>query len=330
MLQINDIGRILNGIYSENNKEKSFDYMYSFLTRKTAYLTREFIRDGNQDKELLKNTFIEAISWLFAICDKLEINPESSFYKKFPKHCPYCLGMPCHCSQTHRKPEKIKSAKKIKEELNDHYQAIKNSAYPPYAPRMINEIYPANKSIWSIFGGFYHSSRLFEELGELQEAYSKSIEDENYNKENLHEECADIFAWLFSLWGITFNNIDLGQAVEDYYISGCPVCNKKECVCEEYSGKFNTTIKKKASLEELKNELQALLSNEETNEHKSHIESAISALDDAIQSGKDADSRRTLTEVEGVLDSMEKSSSKLASLTTNAVTIFSAISKIFS
>lgn len=329
MSQINSISTTLAGIYHKQNQNKSFEYMYSYLTRKTAYLTREFIRDGNQDKELLKNTFIEAISWLFAICDKLDVHPHASFYKKFPYCCPYCLGNPCSCSQTHRKPERIKSAKKIKEELFDKYNAINSSPVPPYAPRMINEIYPSNRNIWSIFGGFYHSSRLFEELGELQEAYAKSIEDKNYNKENLDEECADIFAWLFSLWGIIFKEIDLRQAIEDYYINGCPVCNKKECVCADYSGKISKTGEKRESLEKLKEELNVLLKNEETSNFKTNLESAILAINDAIESGKDADSRRTLSEVESVLDSMEKNSSKLSNLASNAWSIYSTIIKFF-
>lgn len=329
MLQINDMSGIVAGIYNKQNKNKSFEYMYSYLTRKTAYLTREFIRDGNQDKELLKNTFIEAISWLFAICHKLEVQPAASFYKKFPGCCPYCLGNPCNCSQTHRKPEKIKSAKKIKEELFDKYNAISSSYNLPYAPRMISAIYPANKNIWSIFGGFYHSSRLFEELGELQEAYAKSIEDVNYNKENLYEECADIFAWLFSLWEITFKDIDLGDAIQDYYINGCPVCNKKECICSSYSGKISKTGEKKASLEKLKDELTVILNNEEASDYKTNLESAILAINDAIESGKDADSRRTLSEVESVLDSMEKNSSKLSKIASNAWALYATIIKFF-
>lgn len=329
MLQINQVRNTLSEIYEHKNQKKSFEYMYSYLTRKTAYLTREFIRDGNQDKELLKNTYIEAMSWLFAICQKLDVDPESSFYKKFPKHCPYCLGNPCSCSQTHRKPEKIKSAKKIKDELDAHYQSIRNSSFPPYPPRMINDIYPSNKTIWSIFGGFYHSSRLFEELGELQEAYSKSIEDEHYNKENLHEECADIFAWLFSMWGIIFNDLDLGEAIENYYINGCPICNQKQCICDDYSGKIKTTEEKITSLKGLRDELEIILKNDEKEEYKESLESAIVALNDAINTGKDADSRRTLSEVETVLDSMVNNSSKLSKLAGNAWTIYSTIIKFF-
>ncbi len=329
MQRISDMSIFLSGIYGKKNKDKTFEYMYSYLTRKTAYLTREFIRDGNQDKELLKNTFLEALSWLFAICEKLEVQPQESFYKKFPDCCPYCIGNPCSCTQTHRKPEKIKSATAIKEELFQKYNSISRSGYPPYAPRMINEIYPSNRSIWSIFGGFYHSSRLFEELGELQEAYAKSIEDKNYNKENLHEECADIYAWLFSLWGITFKDLDLGQALQDYYINGCPVCNKKECECTNYSGKINKTEEKKAYLEELKKELTLLLKNEEAGVFKDNLDSAILAIDDAVKSGKDADSRRTLSEVESVLDSIEKNSSKLSKLVNNAWAIYATIIKFF-
>lgn len=55
MLRINDMSNIIVGIYSKN-EEKSFEYMYSYLTRKTmtptwVYLTRQI---SNQDKELLK------------------------------------------------------------------------------------------------------------------------------------------------------------------------------------------------------------------------------------------------------------------------------------
>ncbi|EMJ7519434.1 hypothetical protein QPK77_08120 [Providencia rettgeri] len=325
MLSIKEMSELNRAIYSESNEQLDFEYMYSYLTRKISYLSRGFLRTKSQDNEEVMHTFIQSLSWLFSICQLLDIDPQEAFYKKFPSCCPYCLKKPCLCTQTHRKPEKINSAIYIKSELNSVYHSyIKNRENSIDPTRMINEIYPSNKNIWGVFGGFYHSSRLFEELGELHESYCRLKKDENYNRDNLSEECADIFAWLYSLWGINFTQ-ELWSKFQDYYINGCPVCNHKQCICKPYSGRISVTDSKKALLTDLMNDLSKLSNDKELGEYKTNIDAALTSLQDAIDSGKDIDSRRTIDEVESVLESVNKSSSHVSGIINNSASIITVI-----
>ena len=309
MFTIAKASDVIFNIYGNKNKDLSFEYIYSFLTRKTAYLTREIVRTDGRDKSKVINTYIESLSWLIAISQKLEIELESSFFSKFPTICPYCTEAPCVCSQTHRKPEFTSNAKAIKEELFQKRNSIYRSGSPKiYAPEMINQIYPSNKNIYNIFGGFYHSSRIFEELGELHEAYTKLNEDKFYNKENINDELADILAWMLSLWGIEFKNIDLGDAIDSYYINGCPTCNNQECVCGNYSGRMISTTERNATLSNVKtliqNEIDFLSKDSKNNEQVLKLKLSIESIDEAIKSGNDADARRSVAEIDSAIASI--------------------------
>lgn len=297
---------VISTIYGAKNKELSFEYMYSFLTRKTAYLTREIVRTDGGDKSKVINVYIESLSWLMAISQKLEIDLELSFFSKFPTICPYCISSPCICSQTHRKPEFTSNARAIKEELFQKKNSLYHFGTPTiYAPEMINKIYPSNKNIYNIFGGFYHSSRLFEELGELHEAYTKLHEDKFYNKNNINDELADILAWMLSLWGIIFKDKDLGEAVDNYYINGCPSCNNKECICDNYSGRIISTSDRNEALSKVKaliqNEIDVTSKDPKNSNVLLKLKSSIDSIDDAIKSGSDSDARRSVAEVDSAL-----------------------------
>lgn len=324
MLSIKEMSSINKAIYSKSNENLDFEYMYAYLTRKIAYLSRGFLRNNAMDNEEVMNTFIQSLSWLFSICDKLDIDPQESFYKKFPSCCPYCLSQPCTCTQTHRKPEKIRSAVYIKSELESRYRSGILGREKDLSPtKMINNIYPSNKNIWGVFGGFYHSARLFEELGELHEAYSRLQEDKSYNPANLHEECADIFAWLYSLWGINFTkeNEELDIKFEEYYMNGCPVCHQHECTCVPYSGRITITEDKRTLLIQLVDNISQLIKDEEFKAYESELNSALTGLDDAIKSGRDIDSRRTINEVESLLSSVNKNTGHVSSIFNNIVGI---------
>ncbi|WP_336998811.1 hypothetical protein [Pantoea agglomerans] len=306
MFTIGKASDVISTIYGAKNKELSFEYMYSFLTRKTAYLTREIVRTDGGDKSKVINVYIESLSWLIAISQKLEIDLELSFFSKFPTICPYCISSPCLCSQTHRKPEFTSNARAIKEELFQKKNSLYRSGPPAiYAPEMINKIYPSNKNIFNIFGGFYHSSRLFEELGELHEAFTKLHEDKFYNKNNINDELADILAWMLSLWGIIFKDIDLGEAIDTYFINGCPSCNNKECVCDNYSGRIVSTSDRNEVLSKVKaliqNEIEFETKNNNNNNVLLKLKSSVESIDDAIQSGSDSDARRSVAEVDSAL-----------------------------
>ena len=64
---------------------------------------------------------------------------------------------------------------------------------------------------------------LVEEIGELSEAVRKR------DKISMHEEFADVFAWLLSLANVT--GIDLNDSFREKYCNVCPDCKKMPCEC---------------------------------------------------------------------------------------------------
>lgn len=65
---------------------------------------------------------------------------------------------------------------------------------------------------------------LMEEMGELATALRKRDD-----VENLHEEFADVIAWLTTIANVA--GVDLCAALEKKYGRGCPGCNRFECNC---------------------------------------------------------------------------------------------------
>lgn len=64
---------------------------------------------------------------------------------------------------------------------------------------------------------------LMEEVGELAAALRQGTHQEK------SEEFADVIAWLATIANVA--GIDLGQAIQDKYGSGCPGCGKLVCDC---------------------------------------------------------------------------------------------------
>lgn len=68
-----------------------------------------------------------------------------------------------------------------------------------------------------------------EEVGELARALKRRTPD----RDNLHEEFADVFAWLATLASIA--DVDLAEAATRKYGKGCPRCDRSPCACGEGS-----------------------------------------------------------------------------------------------
>ena len=64
-----------------------------------------------------------------------------------------------------------------------------------------------------------------EEVGELAESIRKR------DREGMEEEMADVLAWLSTLANLL--EIDLEEAAENKYGSGCSRCQKSPCDCPE-------------------------------------------------------------------------------------------------
>jgi len=66
---------------------------------------------------------------------------------------------------------------------------------------------------------------LMEEVGELAASLRTG------DIENLHEEFADVLAWLATIANVM--NVDLARAVREKYGHGCPGCGTIPCTCSE-------------------------------------------------------------------------------------------------
>lgn len=64
---------------------------------------------------------------------------------------------------------------------------------------------------------------LMEEVGELATALRTR------DMENLHEEFADVLAWLTTIANVA--GVDLSRAIQMKYGDGCPGCHRWECTC---------------------------------------------------------------------------------------------------
>lgn len=64
-----------------------------------------------------------------------------------------------------------------------------------------------------------------EEVGELASAIATGSD-----RENLHEEFADVLAWLVTLANV--EGVDLEKALEKFTATGCPGCGQRVCVCD--------------------------------------------------------------------------------------------------
>ena len=66
---------------------------------------------------------------------------------------------------------------------------------------------------------------LMEEVGELASALREGTPEE------LRGEFADVLAWLVTIANVA--EIDLTQAIEEKYGTGCPGCGKLACECDD-------------------------------------------------------------------------------------------------
>jgi NTP pyrophosphatase (non-canonical NTP hydrolase) len=87
---------------------------------------------------------------------------------------------------------------------------------------IIHEIYDAKDRRRGIEGTFMWFT---EEIGELATALRGGSHEER------ELEFADVLAWLATLANIA--GIDLDQAVQKKYGTGCPDCRQTPCVCDQ-------------------------------------------------------------------------------------------------
>ncbi|MDZ5109801.1 hypothetical protein [Pseudomonas putida] len=325
---VREFQEYLNKLYIQPNKTHSLEYIYGYLNRNCSYLSRSITRNINSEEY-----FIKAFSWLFALSSKLDINLESAFRKKFPNKCPYCISNPCLCAHTGKVPPSHKSGWEIKETLQTSYEQLVNTEELRHlnidaATKLVNELYPSNRSIWNIYGSSYQFSRLFEELGEVHEAIGAYLTNKR-NLEIVGEELADVFAWLASAWGIANGNRKLSEALISYYYSGCPVCEANPCGCGDYQSRDQALVNPD-DLDRFKKFLIDIISETKTN--NKDLELVAQSIDQAKESKSTTEATRAIAQGVEVLSSLAtgtESAIKVTENTKNLIQTALAAAKTF-
>lgn len=88
--------------------------------------------------------------------------------------------------------------------------------------RLIREMYHEKDVARGVDGTFMW---LMEEVGELAAALREGTPQEK------KEEFADVLAWLTTIANVA--GVDLTEAIQEKYGSGCPGCGKLACVCDD-------------------------------------------------------------------------------------------------
>ena len=87
---------------------------------------------------------------------------------------------------------------------------------------MIRDMYVRKDETRGISGTFMW---LMEEMGELAAAFREGSHEEQ------SEDFADVLAWLVTIANVA--GVDLTQAVQRKYGSGCPGCGQLVCTCPD-------------------------------------------------------------------------------------------------
>jgi len=318
-ITIADFQTHLNELYGDVNKDRSIEYLYSYLNRNASYLCRRILE--NRDS---KRNFIKVISWLFALASKTEIDLENAFVNKYPNICPYCLVRPCVCVLTGKKPVSYIPEYRADIEIRAQQVIFKRTS-PTLsiddAFKNINELYPANKHIWNAAGPLYQFYRLLEELGEIHEAYSMYMKGKK-TKENIGEEMADAFAWILSSWGIVFPDLSLRDELIGYYWENCPVCKNCPCECNEYSDRPERLITQE-QLDEFKSKLEKLV--ELVPEQKEKLEEIVNSLEFASKNTSDTSAIRNVKQSTTYLEDLADNLNTTDKLTKSISSIIQSI-----
>ncbi|UCJ14991.1 hypothetical protein K5Q02_14030 [Pseudomonas sp. MM211] len=231
-ITMRDLQNSLKELYGEKNKSSSFEYIYAHAAQNCAYLARAV--EKGQDPSTY---FISSFSWLCALGTHLKIDIQDSFLSKFPNCCAYCLESNCICAKTNKTSLKFTNQKAAREERSEKYNSIKNN--PSLTPsagdiaKNLNSIYPSNLAIWKTHGCHHHFSRLFEELGEVYEAYCSHV-GQGRPVQAIEEELADCIAWLLSAWDIQYPKLDFSDGFNNIYAQNCPICHNTQCACSDH------------------------------------------------------------------------------------------------
>ncbi len=317
--QFSDLQIYLKDLYGNVNQKKSWDYLFGYLSRHCGFMTVNAARG-----DALPAHFVRALSWLFALGNKVGVDITNAYVKRFPGRCYYCLSAPCCCRKTGKQPLNYVPAYRIPIERGVLYDGVVSTLRKyqevvnfKWLSHNVSTIYPNNEVIWFHSGPWFHFTKLFGELSELHQALSKHEIGED-KTENLAEELADVFAWMISIWQLEFPTKDLQDEFITYFYNGCPVCGSKPCKCSPRSER-RSGIVSVAELESLHRQVSDLAEKlgdrqEELADIRKSLQLAIESKSEQVAVQAVAQTKDKMRSLKDSINSIDETGKKAMSL----------------
>lgn len=207
----------LNGILEQNNNiyQIADDRLYSI--EDLLYYNRKFIGRYLNSKNSTNNVIelLIGLEWFLSIINRYHIDLEQQLWQHFPFKCPYCLDIPCTCTNHKVKPAKTGRPPSGKPKTFADWQDLFKKIYPN------KNLENINSKLLKQLEKFSDAIRLFMKEKRKKYFYEAELESANY----------------FSLFLQTANtlNIELDHELNLLLKNGCYVCRKTPCECNFFS-----------------------------------------------------------------------------------------------
>ena len=241
--QLSELQNYLGDIYSIANNELSIEAILCRMLEAVSETTSPFDTVENS------TTFVKALSWYFAFCNRVSIDVQACVVRRYPHVCPSCISEICVCERTERLPVRASYLAGSKhDELYARAESLLNKrkiSQEKLEPidldwfsRTLSGIYPVNRARWRV-NRYYFPTKLLRETGKLANGFRKyrnagASKNEEGAKKLLENDAADFFAWAVANWSLSsseLNDYDLQGKFVQRYQSGCPYCHQVPCGC---------------------------------------------------------------------------------------------------
>ncbi len=191
-----------------NDRKYSIQEIFSNLHRHITHILKAVRKEIYSSIEY---HLCMALSWSFALANRLHINLAKEMWKSFPGCCPYCLTAPCSCKD--RPPERQKMAGKAK------------GKHPV-------SMFEWQQMFWRIYPNVILNSavHLAEEAGEVDETIrnNSATHAGKWFKKTV-EELIDVITNIFAV--ASCRDLNLAAGMASYFAKGCPKCCRLPCRC---------------------------------------------------------------------------------------------------
>lgn len=190
--------------FSTNNRLYSTD---DLLYYQNKFLIR-FLNQGNKNKT---DDLIIAFAWFLSLLNRIDIDITNILYKRYSYKCPFCLEIPCVCSENFpQKTKKVGRPNALKPVKLFDWQ------------KMVEKIYPHDDKSINL-----DTLLLRDDLHCKYRKFQKERKKKFFAQSEL--SCADLFIAYLRIFNR--NKLKISEEYKRLFKNGCYVCHKNPCQC---------------------------------------------------------------------------------------------------